>query len=217
MGKMPMRLMAKMAMLLTGETPVLRLTFETLNHTNKESNVARKNDKTNDFKSQAAASLGLGGLVDGIQKLVEMASKLKESGQANQSGEFTVPGLGEKGRGIFGFSVRSMSGGNDQGVKVRPFGNMHKAKEGVAIEEDRDPAVDVLQEGDRIRVIAELPGVSEADIEYEVKGDILTISTKGARKYHAEVLLPQRAQKEGIQSSYNNGVLELKLAVSKGD
>ena len=134
-----------------------------------------------------------------------------------QIGEFTIPGLGEKGRGIFGFSVRSMAGGDDQGVKVRPFGNMHKAKEGVAIEEDRDPAVDVLQEGDRIRVIAELPGVSEADIEYEVKGDVLTISTKGARKYHAEVLLPQRAQKEGIQSSYNNGVLELKLAVSKGD
>ena len=185
------------------------------NHPYKENNVARKNDKTNDFKSQAAASLGLGGLVDGIQKLVEMASKLKESGQINQSGEFTVPGLGEKGRGIFGFSVRTLADGAERGVKVRPFGNMHKAKEGgVAIEEDRDPAVDVLQEGDRIRVIAELPGVSEADIEYEVKGDVLTISTKGARKYHAEVLLPQRARKEGIQSSYNNGVLELKLAVS---
>ena len=38
-----------------------------------------------------------------------------------------------------------------------------------------------------------------------------------AHKYHAEVLLPQHARKEGIQSSYNNGVLELKLAVSKGD
>ena len=155
--------------------------------------------------------------MDGIQKLVEMAAKLKESGQVNQSGEFTVPGLGEKGRGIFGFSVRTMSGGDDAGVKVRPFGNMHKAKEGVAIEEDRDPVVDVLQEGDRMRVIAELPGVSESDIVYEVKGDVLTISTKGARKYNAEVLLPQRASKEGIQSSYNNGVLEIKLTASKGD
>ena len=71
--------------------------------------------------------------------------------------------------------------------------------------------VDVLDEGNMIRVIAELPGVAEGDIAFQVNGDVLTISTKGDCPYHAEVLLPGCAEKEGIQSSYNNGVLELRL------
>ena len=56
-----------------------------------------------------------------------------------------------------------------------------------------------------------VPGVSEGDVTYEVAGDVLTISSKGDRRYHAEVLLPGPAETEDIESSYNNGVLELKL------
>jgi HSP20 family protein len=147
---------------------------------------------------------------------VEAASKLKDSGQISQSGEFTVPGLGEKGKGIFGFSIRTMAGGQGQGVSLRPFGNIHKTRDGLSVEEDREPVVDVLEEDGAVRVIAELPGVSESEIVYEVNGDVLTISTKGPRRYHAEVLLPCGAQKEGAESSYNNGVLELRLKRSKG-
>jgi HSP20 family protein len=158
-----------------------------------------------------SVGLGFGGIFEGIQKLVEAAAKLKDSGEISQGGEFTVPGLGEKGKGIFGFSIRTLAGGESPGVTVRPFGNIHKTKEGMTVEEDREPVVDVLEEGNQIRVIAELPGVSQGDIAYEIAGDVLTISTKGSRSYHAEVLLPCPAQMEGMQSSYNNGVLELKL------
>ena len=87
--------------------------------------------------------------------------------------------------------------------------DMEKAH--MAVEEDREPVVDVLEEGNMIRVIAELPGVAQCDIAYQVNGDVLTISTKGDHVYHAEVLLPGCVEKEGIQSSYNNGVLELRL------
>jgi HSP20 family molecular chaperone IbpA len=87
--------------------------------------------------------------------------------------------------------------------------DMEKAH--MAVEEDREPVVDVLEEGNMIRVIAELPGVAQGDIAYQVNGDVLTISTKGDHVYHAEVLLPGCVEKEGIQSSYNNGVLELRL------
>ena len=85
----------------------------------------------------------------------------------------------------------------------------------MAVEEAREPVADVFEEGDQIHVIAELPGVSESDIKYEVKGDILTISTEGDRRYSAEVLLPWAVEPEGIESSYNNGILELRLAKAK--
>lgn len=173
--------------------------------------------KTSEKKSPSpqAAGFGFGGILDGIQKLVEAAAKLKGTEGISQTGEFTVPGLGEKGKGIFGLSIRTLAGGDSPAVTVRPFGNIRKTKEGMAVEEDREPVVDVLEEGDRIRVIAELPGVSETDIVFEVNGDVLTLSTQGPRRYHAEVLLPARATKEGAESSYNNGVLELKLKKAK--
>ncbi|MCY2931173.1 MAG: Hsp20/alpha crystallin family protein [Planctomycetota bacterium] len=167
----------------------------------------KKNDAT--AKTQAFAGLGLGGILDGIGKLIETAAKLKDSGGISQAGEFNVPGLGKDGKGIFGFSIRTMAGGEGQEVTVKPFGNIHKTKEGLAVEEDREPVVDVLEEGQQIRVIVELPGVSEAEIAHETRGDILTITTKGHRQYHAEVLLPARVDPARVTSKYNNGVLEL--------
>ena len=173
--------------------------------------MARKDEKQKKPEAGASVGFGLGGIIEGIQKLVEAAGKLKDSEGISQTGEFSVPGLGEKGKGIFGFSIRALAGGEGHGVKVQPFGNIHKTHEGLSVEEDREPVVDVLEEGNMIRVIAELPGVAEGDIAYQVNGDVLTISTKGDRPYHAEVLLPGCAEKAGIQSSYNNGVLELRL------
>jgi len=173
--------------------------------------MAKKVERQQGPEARPAVGLGFGGIFDGIQKLVEAAGKLKDSGEIHQGGEFSVPGLGDKGKGIFGFSIKTMGGGENPGVTVRPFGNMHKTKEGLSVEEDREPVVDVLEEGNRLRVIAELPGVSELDITYQVAGDVLTISTKGDRRYHAEVLLPCPAEAEGMESAYHNGVLELKL------
>ena len=178
--------------------------------------MVRKGERMKESQPRVSTGFGFGGILEGIQKLVEAAAKIKDSGEVSQSGEFSVPGLGEKGKGIFGFSFKTMAGGEGQGVSVRPFGNIHKTKEGMTVEEDREPVVDVLEEGNRIRVIAELPGVSEADITCQVAGDVLTLSTKGDRRYHAEVLLPCPAQKEGMESAYNNGVLELKLRKSAG-
>jgi len=177
----------------------------------KEMNMAMKTKTSKSSQAEVPAGFGFGGIIDGITKLMEAAGKLKESGQFSQGGEFEVPGLGEKGKGIFGFSIKTMGGGDNPGVSVRPFGNIHKTKAGVTVEEDREPVVDVLEEGNVIRVIAELPGVSEADIACEVNGDILTISTKGPRSYRAEVLLGGAVKADSLKSSYNNGVLEVRL------
>ena len=162
-------------------------------------------------KPEVSAGFGLGGLLDGIQKLVETAAKLKDSGDIGQTGEFEIPGLGDKGKGIFGFSIKTLAGGEGPSVSVRPFGNIHKTEKGVAVEEARDAVVDLFEEDDRIRVIAELPGVSEDAIKYEIKGDVLRIWTEGDRQYDTEVVLPGAVQPGDVELTYNNGILELHL------
>ena len=176
--------------------------------------MATKGQHDKDEKVQTSTDFSLGGLFEGIQKLVEAAGGLQQSGGVNQTQEFTIPGLGEKGKGIFGFSIRNLAG-DTPSVKVQPFGNIHKRKEGMVVEETREPVVDTFEEGDRIHVIAELPGVSQSDIKYEIDGDVLTLSCEGDRAYSAEVLLPGAVKPAGIESSYNNGILELILEKAK--
>jgi len=173
--------------------------------------MTKKNKTEKDENPEASVGFGLGGLFEGIQKLVETAAKLKESGEISQTGEFEIPGLGKDGKGIFGFSVKTLAGGDGPSVSVRPFGNIHKTAKGVAVEEAREALVDLFEEDDKIRVIAELPGVSESDIKYEISGDVLRIWAEGDRRYDTEVLLPGEADPENAESAYNNGILELQL------
>jgi len=179
--------------------------------------MTQRNRKKHAPQGESSTRFSLGGLLDGIQKLVETAAALQKTGPVRETGEFTIPGLGDKGKGIFGFSIRTLAGGEDGGqsggVRVQPFGNIHKTKQGgLSVEEAREPVVDVFEEGDAIRVIAELPGVCREAVHYEINGDVLTITTEGDRHYNAEVLLPAPAKLEGAQSSFNNGIFELKLA-----
>ena len=160
---------------------------------------------------KASVDFGLGGILKGIENLVATASRLSEAGGGTQkTGEFTIPGLGDKAKGIFGFSIKTMGAGHDQ-VKVEPFGNIRKTREGPVVDEVREPIVDVFDEGDYIRVLAEMPGVDEADIHYEINGDILTLSAKDSRKYEKEVLLPAPVKDQDATVTYKNGIFELRL------
>ena len=79
------------------------------------------------------------------------------------------------------------------------------------VEQVREPIVDVFDEGEHLTIIAELPGVEESDIHLEVKHDILDITTQGRdRKYSKEVLLPSTADAATMESSYKNGIKEVR-------
>jgi HSP20 family molecular chaperone IbpA len=56
------------------------------------------------------------------------------------------------------------------------------------------------------------PGHPEACV---ARGGVLTITTKDARRYHAEVLLPDHVDAKSVKSSYNNGVFELRFDKAK--
>jgi HSP20 family protein len=169
---------------------------------------SEKNDGLNiDF---GVGKLGLGGLFKGIENLVDLAAKLKDAGgQINKEGEIDLSNLKEGMKGVFGFSVKTAVGGRPV---VESFGNVRKTPNGPTVEEKREPLTDVFDEDQEIRVYAEMPGVSEADIKLDLKEDILDISAQTAdRKYHKEILLPTKVQAETMSFTYNNGILEIKV------
>jgi HSP20 family protein len=152
----------------------------------------------------------LGGLFKGIENLVDMAAKLKDAGgQINKEGEIDLSNLKEGMKGVFGISIKTAIGGKPV---VESFGNVKKTSHGAAVEEEREPLTDVFDENEEIRIYAEMPGVSQKDIKLDLKEDILDISAQtGDRKYRKEVLLPAKVKADTMTSSYNNGILEIKV------
>lgn len=159
---------------------------------------------------QINLDLGLGGLFKGLGDLLDAVSDLASNDklEINQSGEFEVKGLGEKGRGVYGVSIRTASDGSP---RVQRFGNIRKTEAGPEVADVREPLVDVFDESEEIVIVAELPGVSEAQIQVELKDDIVSIETNGERRYAKEILLSAVVDPASLKQSYNNGILELRL------
>ena len=151
------------------------------------------------------------GLFKGIGNLIDLASKLgEEAEEIKKVGE--IKGLPKQAKGVYGFSVRTMVGGKPI---IETFGNLKETPKGPVVEEVREPMVDVFDEKDHILVITELPGVSEEDIKVDIEGDILKLTAFNKdRKYAKEVLLPAKVKKEGMKSTYKNGMLEITLPKS---
>jgi len=168
--------------------------------------MTEKEKKEKEKKEGIDFGMGLGGIFDGIGGLIESISKMAEEG-ASKVGE--IKGLGDKVKGVYGFTIRTLAGGE---CKVEPFGNIKKTPEGPVVEEEREPLTDVFDEKSEILVIAEIPGVHEEGIAVDLKGDILEISAAGKnRTYYKEILLPAKVKPETLSHSYKNGVLEIRI------
>jgi len=154
--------------------------------------------------------LGLGGLFKGIGNLLDLIAQMAEEGKEEyaRSGEAQL--LGGKAKGVYGFSIKLGLGGKPI---VEEFGNIRTTERGPVVAEVREPLVDVLDEGERLVVIAELPGVEQEDIHVEVKDDILEITAETEdKKYAKEVLLPSPVDAHTLETSCKNGILTIKLA-----
>jgi HSP20 family molecular chaperone IbpA len=97
------------------------------------------------------------------------------------------------------------------GVRVRTLArdgakNKEEKPEKVTIE----PVTDLFDEGDYLRIIAELPGLSEEKIRITLEKTTLTISaSEKGRHYRKKILLPCDAILD--KKRYQNGILELTL------
>ena len=154
--------------------------------------------------------LGLGGIFKGLGDLLDVLSDMSESGEeeVTRTGEFKVKGLGEKGRGVYGVSIRTGIGGIPQ---VQRFGNIRSSKEGAVVADVREPLVDVFEEEQEIVVVAEMPGVAEDEVVIEIHDDVLSLTTTGDRKYEKEIVLPAAVDGASVKKSFNNGILELRM------
>ncbi|MEM3369570.1 MAG: archaeal heat shock protein Hsp20 [Candidatus Micrarchaeia archaeon] len=78
------------------------------------------------------------------------------------------------------------------------------------VEEKREPLVDIINEKNDIKIIAELPGVRKEDIELNAteKGLEIKVDTPD-RKYYKKLELPAKIKPETADAKYNNGVLEV--------
>ncbi len=153
---------------------------------------------------------GMGGLFKGLEKLVDLAVKLEESGAIRKEGEINLDHLKKGMKGVYGFTVRSATCGGKP--KVETFGNIRKTPEGPKVEEEREPMTDLFDEKEEIIIIAEMPGIETEDIRIDLKDDILDITAAGKiRKYHKELLLPAKAEMKNLSYNYNNGILEIRI------
>ena len=176
-----------------------------------------KNDKQEKKESDekldidlGIGKISLGGMFKGLERLVDLAAKVKEAGGSmNKEGEVDLSHVKKGMKAVYGFTVKSAVGGKPV---VEPFGNVKQTPKGPTVDEEREPMTDVFDEKEEVKIYAEMPGVNEADIKVEVKGDILDIAARsGDRKYHKEVLLPAPVKAGMLTSSFKNGMLEIRI------
>jgi len=158
-----------------------------------------------------------GDFLEGITTFVEKLSDLAEKGERiRDSGEFGS--ADKKVRGSYGVSMRVGLGDRGSKDDSPPIAPVREAERGTPIErasvqQVREPPVDVFDEGADVLVVAELPGIERGEIKLDLRGDILTVHAEHeGLKYHKEILLPRSFQRDQLQASLRNGVLEIRLA-----
>jgi len=125
----------------------------------------------------------------------------------------------EVGPIVYGYSITI---GPDGKPIIREFGNIKPGRrpEIVEVSEAREPLVDVYEEDEIVKVIAEVPGVEKKDINLNATEKKLIISVDTPqRKYYKEVDLPAEVDPQSAKATYKNGVLEVvlkKTGKSKG-
>lgn len=86
------------------------------------------------------------------------------------------------------------------------------------IPESVEPSVDIFDEGNRILVVAEVPGADEHSIRVELEDHTLRLWARGKfRDYKGRVGLPAETSPASLAWTLNNGVISLTLARENGE
>lgn len=150
------------------------------------------------------------GFIESLTDLVEKLGELAETGrELRRSGEISSPD--EKLKAVYGLRVRMGLGG--EAVDVEPFGDIKfdKRSRHPVVQDVREPLVDVIEEADKILVVAEMPGVTAEDISLQLDENVMSLEARGksGRKYRKEVMLPVAVKREKISISCNNGIVQI--------
>ncbi len=118
-------------------------------------------------------------------------------------------GLEVRGPFVYGFRITI---GPDGKPIIEEFGNVRREAGRPRITEEREPLVDVFEEGENIIIVAEVPGVDKNKIKINAtKNKLIIQASNEYRKYYKEVRLPKPVKPETAKASYKNGVLEIRI------
>lgn len=115
---------------------------------------------------------------------------------------------------VWGFR---MTIGPDGRPHIERFGNNPRqmpGSTGFQSSEEREPLVDVIEDTDVVRVIAEIPGVQKENIDLSTTENSLLIQATSEdmnRKYYKELDLPCIIIPDSAAAKFKNGVLEVEL------
>jgi len=90
------------------------------------------------------------------------------------------------------------------------------------------PAMDLVEDGDQYVLRADLPGVAESDVDVELEDNVLTVSgerrsereerregyrrvERASGRFSRTLTLPEGIDPEGIDASFERGVLEVRI------
>ena len=113
-------------------------------------------------------------------------------------------------------------------LEAKPKQKVDRAEEGTRAGTYFQPAVDIYETPEALKVVVDMPGVPPDEVSVAVEGNKLTIEGRvrqddyeGVRPLHAEYgvggfyrqfTLGEAIDREGIQAEMKNGVLTLRLA-----
>lgn len=80
----------------------------------------------------------------------------------------------------------------------------------------REPLVDIFDEGEVIRVVADMPGADPETLRLQSVGPRLLIAASGpARRYERTVILPAAVRADAIAPTFVNGIMEVLLPAAR--
>lgn len=109
---------------------------------------------------------------------------------------------------VYGFTYTAQPG---KEPVFQEFGNIKPSHRGIEPSGGREPLVDVMDEKDRYKIYAELPGVDKEKIKLDVAGDSIEIKTNDEKKFYKMIYLESSVDPDSAKASYNNGVLTVEL------
>ncbi len=126
------------------------------------------------------------------------------------------PKVDIKGPFVYGFSMRL---GKDGKPVFEKFGNIKAPEPGSDVDEPgepaspvREPLADIIDQGEEIIVVVELPGVNKEDIQLNAtEHSIEIIASSEDRKYKKRMEMPGRINPDVAKARYTNGILEVRL------
>lgn len=145
------------------------------------------------------------GFFGGLFELLELASRLSDERKSvHREGEF-FNRSGIRGHWSVNMRLGTLAGSGGSSAPVEPPALNVKPEQAAA-----EPYLEIHDEGDFLRVIADLPGGAEAAKNISFEGDLL-IYDDPDNDVHAEWLLPCKVGQKPLNLISKNGLLIIEL------